>query len=72
MSLKPILKKPSRSELLDVINQLQMLLGDAKHAVWNDRSPERMSLVVKPLEEGFDLCVSALAFDAPRAIGDRS
>lgn len=68
MALKPITKKPSRTQLLDVITQLQVLLGDAKGAAWNDRAHDRITRIVKPLDEGFDLCVSALAFDAPRSL----
>jgi hypothetical protein len=68
LSIKPITKKPGRAQLLDVITHLQLLIGDAKGAYQNDRAHDRADRVVKPLEEGFDLCVSALAFDAPRSI----
>lgn len=61
-------KKPSRSELLDVIVHLQSLIGRAKSAALNDRSPNRIVEVVSPLDRGFDLCVEATAFDPPRSV----
>ena len=68
LPLKPITKKPGRAQLLNVITRLQCLIGDAKGAYQNDRAHDRADRVVKPLDEGFDFCVSALAFDAPRSI----
>ncbi len=68
MALKPITKKPSRAQLLDVITQLQGLVGEAIGAAWNDRAHDRITRIIRPLDEGFDLCVSALAFDAPRSV----
>jgi hypothetical protein len=62
----PFAKKPSRADLLDVIAHLQDLIGRAKGAAHNDRSPNRMAEIVSPLERGFDLCVDATSFDPPR------
>lgn len=57
--------KPSRKELVVVIQQLQHLIGMAKGAALNDRDPDRMGSIQKPLTEGFDLCVDALTFEPP-------
>lgn len=61
-------KRPSRTELLDVISELQSIVGNAKNAFHNDRAPDRSNQVVEPLERGFELCVNALAFDPPRPV----
>lgn len=57
--------KPNRKELVQVIGQLQNLIGLAKSAAWNDRDPNRMVNIQAPLSEGLDLCVDALSFDPP-------
>lgn len=59
-------KKPTRADLLDVIAHLQGLVGNAKGAAQNDRSPNRMAELISPLDRCFDLCVEALSFDPPR------
>lgn len=59
-------KKPSRSDLLDVVAHLQGLIGRAKSAAVNDRSPNRMAEIISPLDRAFDLCIEATAFDPPR------
>ena len=61
-------KRPTRTELLDVISELQSIVGNAKNAFHNDRAPDRAGGVVLPLERGFELCVNALAFDLPRPV----
>lgn len=48
-----------------MIQQLQNLIGRAKGAALNDRDPDRMGSIQKPLTEDFDLCVDALTFEPP-------
>ena len=57
--------RPSRKELVALIQHLQHLIGKAKGAALNDRDPDRMGSIQKPLTEGFDLCVDALTFEPP-------
>jgi hypothetical protein len=66
VSPKQFTKKPSRRELVSVIAHLQGLIGSAKGAAWNDRSEDRIGDIVRPLDEGFNLCVAALSFDPPQ------
>lgn len=61
-------RKPSRADLLDVIAHLQNLIGRAKSAALNDKSPNRLAEIVSPLDCGFDLCVEATSFDPPRKL----
>lgn len=61
-----ITTKPTRAQLLDVIGELQSLVGNAKNAFHNDRVPNRVDGVVLPLEQAFELCVASLSFDPPR------
>lgn len=63
--MKPITRKPNRKELVAVIQELQGLIGRAKGAALNDRDPNRMDSIQRPLEQGFNLCVDALSFDPP-------
>lgn len=65
MSAAKFASKPSRKELVAVIQRLQDLIGWAKSAAWNDRDPNRMDNIQQPLTEGFDLCVDALTFEPP-------
>lgn len=65
MSSAPFTKKPSRKELVSVIQRLQGLIGRAQGSAWNDRDPNRMDNIQKPLAEGFNLCVDALTFEPP-------
>lgn len=58
-------KKPNRKELVAVIQELQGLIGRAKGAALNDRDPNRMDSIQRPLEQDFDICVAALSFDPP-------
>jgi hypothetical protein len=43
--VQPITRKPSRKELVAVIQELQGLIGRAKGAALNDRDPNRMDSV---------------------------
>lgn len=63
--MQPITRKPNRKELVAVIQELQGLIGRAKGAALNDRDPNRMDSIQRPLEQGFNLCVDALSFDPP-------
>jgi hypothetical protein len=63
--VRPITHKPTRKELVAVIQELQDLIGCARGAALNDRDPNRMDSVQRPLEQGFNLCVEALSFDPP-------
>lgn len=63
--MQPITRKPNRKELVAVIQELQGLIGRAKGAALNDRDPNRMESIQRPLEQGFNLCVGALSFDPP-------
>lgn len=58
-------RKPTRTELLAVIDRLQGLIGEALAAVGNDRSPNRLAETQGPLEEAHELCVLARAADPP-------
>lgn len=58
-------RKPTRKDLVKTIQRLQDLIGRAKGAAWNDRDPNRMDNIQKPLKEGFDLCVNALSSEPP-------
>ena len=67
MSAQPVNRKPTRKELVAVIQRLQGLIGEAKGRAQNDRDPHRMENISVPLDEGFDLCVEAVSFDPPQA-----
>ena len=58
-----ITKKPSRAKLLDVIVELQGLVGEAQGAFYDDRASDRADQIKKKLQVAFDLCVSAHRFD---------
>lgn len=56
-------RKPTRRDLLVVIQRLQQLAGRAKHAAMNDRNPERMRDLLRYTEEAEQLCLDAQSFD---------
>ena len=66
MSKQPFNAKPSRKELVAVIQRLQSLIGRAKASAQNDRDPNRMEAILAPLDEGFNLCLEAVSFDPPQ------
>lgn len=62
-------RRPNRTELLAVIFALQNLIGRAKGAYQDDRSPDRAERVLGALRPAFELCIAATAWDPPRRRG---
>lgn len=58
-------RKPTRADLLRVINRLQGLIGEARANLENDRNPAGFTDGRKRLREAHDLCVAARGFDLP-------
>jgi len=59
------MSKPNRKQLIRVIQELQDLLGQARGAALDDRNINRMRDLLRPLDQGFDLCVESLQYDPP-------
>lgn len=71
-TLLPKSEKPTRADLLLVIERLQGLIGQAVSASQNDRAPDRADRIAAALKPAFELCVAARSFDpAPRIRGKR-
>lgn len=64
-NMRAITKKPSRGDLIKVVTELQRLIGKAQVCHGNDRNPNGFEQGQKALDEAFDLCLSARAFDPP-------
>lgn len=60
-----ITKKPSRKDLLKVIDELQRLIGSAHGLHGNDRNRHGFEEGQKKLEQAHELCIQARAFDPP-------
>jgi hypothetical protein len=58
-------KKPSRKDLLKVIEHLQGLIGAAHQLHANDRNPMGFEEGQNKLEEAHELCILARSFDKP-------
>lgn len=58
-------KKPTRKDLLKVIDKLQELVGSAHHLHANDRNRMGFEDGQKKLEEAHELCIVARSFDKP-------
>ena len=54
-------------ELLNAIQRVQDLVGRAKGAAMNDRNPNRMTSILSPLSEAFEICVKATALYPSRS-----
>lgn len=57
--------KPTRADLLRVIEELQHLVGVGMAAAQNDRAPDRAAQIQGALKKAFDLCVAARSMDPP-------
>jgi hypothetical protein len=57
-------RKPTRRDLLVVIERLQRLVSRAGAAM-SDRNPNRAEEVAAALDRAFDLCVDARSHDDP-------
>ncbi|AMR77980.1 hypothetical protein [Cupriavidus nantongensis] len=60
-----IAKKPTRRELLQVITELQDLIGKAMARHGNDRDRDGYEMRQKYLEQAHELCIEARSFDPP-------
>jgi len=60
-----IRKKPTRIDLLRVLDRLQYLVGHAIGTAHDDRNPCRLAVLVSALNEAHDLCIDARGFDDP-------
>ena len=58
-------RKPTRRDLLVVIQRLQIAIGDARAAYENDRNPDGFVQGRAILMDAHDLCVDATAQDPP-------
>jgi hypothetical protein len=58
-------RRPTRADLLVVVARLQDLVSNAYSASCNDRDPDQLYQLRKPLRTAFDLCVDATAHDPP-------
>lgn len=63
-----ITKKPTRKELINIIFELQGLVGSAHQRHANDRDPMGFEIGQKKLEEALELCIQATSFDPPQKI----
>ena len=61
-----IIKRPTRRQLLQVITELQEIIGEAAIAHGNDRNPNGFEQGQKKLKEGFNLCILARSYDPPQ------
>ena len=59
------MKRPSRAQLLRVIEELQGLVGEALAAYRNDRDLSRSKHVIAPLERAHAMCIEARSADPP-------
>lgn len=69
----PTLRRPTRRDLIAVIERLQDLIGEAK-AGCNDRNPNKQATVDGALGEALALCIAVRSDDPPcsKAEIDRS
>lgn len=60
--------RPTRADLLRVIERLQNHIGEAIGAAQNDRAPDRADRIAAALNPAFELCVEVRSLDpAPRS-----
>lgn len=58
-------RKPTRRDLLIVIEKLQSIIGDIDGNHHNDRSQEAHAKAIQLLKEGQKLCIEARSFEPP-------
>ena len=56
-------KKPTRKDLLAVVEKCQGLFGAIEGAFNDDRDPMRADKLLVLTKEGFELCLSTRSFD---------
>jgi hypothetical protein len=61
-----ITSKPTRKELLNIIEELQGCFGDIAALQRDDRNPNRGADILRMTQKGFDLCCEARSFDPPQ------
>lgn len=57
-------KKPTRRELLKVVEELQGVLEELKMS-FHDRNPNRAEEITTLIEKGWNLCYHVRSFDPP-------
>lgn len=60
-----ITKKPTRKDLLEVVTELQRLVGTAMSQHGNDRDPSGFEKGQRALQQAHELCIQARSFDPP-------